>query len=440
MKSIFVIIHLLLVHSMYAQITLNECIENGLKHKPNIKTAQADLAVAALKSLDAQSKFLPQIALAYEYRYNPIIATQVVPTGLFSSTPTSETQAIRFGTKWQQNAGVTVYQPLIDLSLKSKIKESKINESLANWDLKKAEEDFVFEIIKSYSQILLYQLQSQESASDSVRSYISMSMLEAKFKEGKVLKTELNTAKINHNNNLSAFQRAFSNLINEKIYLNYLTNISLEKLLSDSYTPINDVLNNTPNNTTFESSIDFQKFLTKEQLLNQQIQTEQTQYRPTLGVQGFIGANQYTQSINPFLANSWFGNSYVGLAVKLPIFAPDKSINLSKQLQKQLTVVENQKEEFKSQKNKDILQNTNTIERLQKEIAFAEKNIALLKENLDIYQARLQTGQLEASELNTQESALQKALVQQLQLKEQLNKTFMDRLYISGNLLEKFKK
>jgi hypothetical protein len=87
------------------------------------------------------------------------------------------------------------------------------------------------------------------------------------------LKTEWNTAKINHNNNLSAFQKAFSNLINEKIYLNYLTNISLEKLLADSYTPINDVLDNTPNNSTFESSIDFQKFLTKEQLLNQQIQT-----------------------------------------------------------------------------------------------------------------------------------------------------------------------
>jgi hypothetical protein len=69
-----------------------------------------------------------------------------------------------------------------------------------------------------------------------------------------------------------------------------------------------------------------------------------------------------------------------------------------------------------------------------------KKTSLLLKENLDIYQARLQTGQLEASELNTQESALQKALVQQLQLKEQLNKTFMDRLYISGNLLEKFKK
>jgi hypothetical protein len=34
---------------MYAQITVNECIENGLKHRPSIKTAQADLAVAALK-------------------------------------------------------------------------------------------------------------------------------------------------------------------------------------------------------------------------------------------------------------------------------------------------------------------------------------------------------------------------------------------------------
>jgi hypothetical protein len=82
--------------------------------------------------LDAQSKFLPQIALAYEYRYNPIISTQIVPTGLFSGTPTSETQAIRFGTKWQQNAGVTVYQPLIDLSLKVRLRKVK---SMSLWQI-----------------------------------------------------------------------------------------------------------------------------------------------------------------------------------------------------------------------------------------------------------------------------------------------------------------
>jgi hypothetical protein len=90
-------------------------------------------------------------------------------------------------------------------------------------------------------------------------------------------------------------------------------------------------LDNTPNNSTFESSIDFQKFLTKEQLLNQQIQTNKPstdqhwEFKDTL-------APTNTRKVSIPLANSWFGNSYVGLAVKLPIFAPDKSINLSKQL------------------------------------------------------------------------------------------------------------
>jgi hypothetical protein len=113
------------------------------------------------------------------------------------------------------------------------------------------------------------------------------------------LKTEWNTAKINHNNNLSAFQKAFSNLINEKIYLNYLTNISLEKLLADSYT-LSTMFWTTHRITPHLNQVLIFKILNKRTTAQSADSNEQTQYRPTLGVQGYIGANQYTQSINPF--------------------------------------------------------------------------------------------------------------------------------------------
>jgi outer membrane protein len=438
MKKIAIIVAgIFLSQSLWAQITLKECIERGLSNKSNIKIAKSDQLLASLKSMEAKGKYLPQISFTYDYRYNPIIATQVVPVGQFNPVPTSETRGIQFGTNWQQNAGLTVYQPIVDLAVQSRIKESRLKESLASIDLQKAENDLQFEITKAYSNVLGFAFQVDESVTDTARSFKSFAIVSAKFKEGKVLKTELNTAAINHNNNVIAFRKAMAALVNEKIYVHYLSNIDLEKLLEQPFAPLPVSFFDSANTVAqvqIDSVPEYQKLVFRQQLLGQQIKTEGKKYTPSVGLQGFLGANQFSQEFVPFQSSSWFGSSYVGIFIKLPIFSPDKSINGAKQLKMQLTTINYEKEELKSEKNRQLLQANIEIERLGEELKIKKGNLILLEENVSLYQQRMQNGQLATAELNLQESDLQRLRNQINQIQQQLSKALAERLFVLGEL------
>lgn len=291
MKKILFILSIFIAHSLSAQITLKECIESGLLNRANIKSSNLELLLANLKSIESEAKFLPQISLAYDYRYNPIIASQIVPVGQFNPIATNETRAIKFGANWQQSAGITLYQPIFDFAIKSRIKESKLNESFSSIDLKKAEADLTFEIIKTYSKIVSFGFQVDEAVSDTIRSFQSYTIINTRFKEGRTLKTELNNSLVNHNANLINYRKASASLVNEKIYLHYLTNIKIEKILDEKYSVIPNALYSEGSATKmiqFDLIPDFQRLNAKQLLINQQIKTEQAKNSPTIGFQGYL--------------------------------------------------------------------------------------------------------------------------------------------------------
>lgn len=429
-------------HLLPAQITLKECIESGLANKATIRSATAEVVLSELKSADVKAKYLPQLTLAYDYRYNPKVPAQIVPVGQFNPVPTDETRAIRFGTAWQQNAGVTLYQPIIDLALSSRIKESKLNESLSNLDKQKAEDDLVFEIFKTYSNVLTRATQLNEAVADTARSAQSFQIVAARFREGKVLKTEFNNARVNHMNNLRTYRSALASLLNEKIYLRYLTNIPIERLFDEVFSPIPTSVfaSDAESTLQLDSVPEYQRFALEVKVIDQQLRTDRRKYVPTVGVQGFVGASQFSQQFDPFLQNSWFGNSYIGLSARLPLFATDKSINANRQLKTQSLLVSTKRDEWKAQREREILQKDVEVRRLQDEVSIASGNLTLLKENVAIYRDRLSAGQFAAVELNVQESELQKASFQLQQLEQELNRAKVERLYLAGRVGERLKK
>ena len=437
MKKIVITLIVIFTSTAQAQITLKECIMSGLNNKPNLNSLKSQVYLANLKSIENKAKYLPQISLAYDYRYNPIIQTQIVPVGQFNPIPSDETRAIQFGTDWQQNAGITFYQPIIDFVIQSRIKESKISASISKNDLKKEQLDLNYEITKCYSQIINDGYRIEEAIADTIRSYKSYLIIKSRYKEGKVLKTELNNALINHNTNVINYKKAFAALVNEKIFLHYLTNIKIERILEEKFNPINEEFyNNISNldNVILDSLPEYEKLNIREKLVKQQIKTERNKLTPSIGFSGFIGANQYSQTLEPFKDNSWFGNSYIGLSVKLPVFSAEKSINGGKQLNTQLLIIDDEKKELKSSKNKDLMKNKINVDRLKNEISILESSLLLKQENIKLFQDQLNNGQESSYNLNIQELELQKLSSQLMQLKEELNHEIINGLYISGNL------
>jgi hypothetical protein len=77
------------------------------------------------------------------------------------------------------------------------------------------------------------QLRSAEL--DTLRASRTKELFMVKSIEGKALKTEVNKAILNYNNALSNYIAVSSSLTGEKIFMGFLTGISLEDLLDGTF-------------------------------------------------------------------------------------------------------------------------------------------------------------------------------------------------------------
>jgi outer membrane protein len=404
---ILCLISLQVSHSQTKILTLKECIQLALENKNNIKATQIESEIETLKTKDLNSNYWPQISLAYEYRYNPIIRSNILPVGQFNAIPTDETRAVKFGTNFQQTAGLSVLQPLFDATVSSKIKESKILEKIKKTDVKIAKEALVYEVSKSFINVMLQQKQIKISELDTLRTWNTVQFSKNKFDNGIILKTERNKSQINHNNTISIFKNNVNELVNENIYLSFLIGKNYTEFSIQENDPSLD-LNLLDQKSNTNSNVSIEKIQNQNTLLDQKIATQNKKFLPTVSLNGYLAGDQFADTFNPVLANSWYANSFVGLNAKWDILKGENSGNKKSQFQ-----LEKQSNDFKIKdiaeeldKNKRIAQNQ--IQQLKTESDYLNDNVTLYKDNLRIIQLRLNDGQASINDVNNEEIEYQK--------------------------------
>lgn len=392
-------------------IKLINCIDSALANRGNIRAVRTDIKIARLQTSSAYQKYLPDLSISYNYRYNPIIPAQIIPVGQFNQIPTDEKRPIKFGTDWQQNSGLNLYQPLIDFSIKSRVAESKINEKLKNTDAEAAERDLKMEVLKTFANIWLREEQTRSATLDTLRTYSTKELFMARSKEGQILRTEVNRAVLNHNNAIANYVAVSSSLTREKIYMSFLTGISLETLLDGTFdfSPFSKDFPEIDNSVPLLDSIPSVKSLKlRAQLLEQQQKSEIMKKTPAIGFEGFLGANQYTDTFNPFLSDSWYGSSYLGLSLRFQLLSGSSTRNKVNQLKLEEKAVESRlRDEINSISNSS-LQLAEEIRQIEYQAELSRQNIALYEENLSLNQDRLDKGQINAYDLLTDEIDFQK--------------------------------
>jgi len=393
------------------EIKLIALIDSALANRGNIQALRTDIEISKLQTSSVYQKYLPDLSLNYNYRYNPIVPTQIIPVGQFNQIPTDEKRPIKFGTDWQQNSGLNLYQPIIDFSIKSRVAESRINEKLKNTDVAAAERDLKLEVIKSFTNIWLLEEQLRSAALDTLRTSRTKELFILKSKEGKVLKTEVNKTILNHNNALSNYVAVSSSLTREKIYMSFLTGISLETLLDGTFdfSPFSDdVLKISKTDLLLDSIPSLRSLTLRTKLLEQQQKSERMKQIPTIGFEGFLGTNQYTDTFNPFLSDSWYGSSYLGLSLRFQILSGSSTRNRVSQLKMEENGLKSRLEdETNSVSNKSLLL-TEEIRQIEYQAGLSKQNIALYEENFSLNQDRFDKGQINAYDLLTDEIDFQK--------------------------------
>jgi len=401
------------VHTSFAQTTttLSQAIQSALSNRKNIQAGKMDITIQQLKTKALYKKYGPQVSAEYSYNYNPILQSSIIPVGVFNpALPADATDRIQFGTTWAQTAGITASQPLFDASIKKQINENRLQEKISGAAQAQTEYELAYEVAKTYLTIWLQEEQIKAAILDTVRTGISYQLQQDIYTAGRLLKFELNTASINHNNTKQKFMDATLLVVETKIYLLYLTGMLEGEFIDFKIDTSLFYTNLFPDDAKITlDSIPIMKQLNlqKELALIQQ-QTARAKYIPVVSLKGFLGANQFSNDFNPIQSNSWFGYSYIGLNVKLPILLAEDRKSETQELLLKSQQYSNQLDDKSAQFKQESATAKLELSRTKLQLETQENNIGLYKETVQILQDRFQEQQITASELNRQENELQK--------------------------------
>ena len=392
-------------------LSLSQAINSGLANKKNILVSKIDVTISNLQTKAFYQKYLPQLSAEYQSLYNPILQTSILPIGIFNPAyPIDETKSVQFGTKWSQTAGLTATIPLFDLSIQRHIHEAKLLERISALSQEQSEYELAYSIAQAYIDIYLDEAKIRSFVADTTRTSISYNLLKNKYDEKRLLKSDLNKSKINHNNTVQLLSDGIAQYIQDKFYLLYLMgtkeiekwDFAIDTAFSTKYATSN--IKNTNNEWQLP---DLKRLTLQSELTNLQAKSERSKRLPTIGFKGYLGANQFSNTFNPIAANSWFGLSYIGLDVKVPILFGENPHNKIQQLKLQSDQYNLQKEDKTLQYTKDVLTTKLKIENLQSQLKTQAENIKLSAESIDIFQYRVKEGQESASNLNLEEASIQ---------------------------------
>ena len=419
-------------------LTLNQAINNGFLNRKNIQAGKSDLVIQRLQTEALYRKYWPQVSLEYTYLYNPILQTSIMPIGIFNSAyPADATMSVRFGTTWSQTAGVTVLQPLIDLSIPRRINEAKLQERITSASQAQSEYELAFTIAQTYIEISLQESKIKSAIADTNRTYISYKLLNNKFVEKRLLKSDLNKSLINHNTALQLLLDALSELIEDKVYLLFLigetaiekSDFGIDTSFVKQYKMTTSGILPNP-----ETIPELQQLELQSQLTGIQVISENAKRMPTLSLKGFLGANQYTNKFDPTEYNSWFGLSYVGIDLKFPLLFGENVKKNKQVLRLQSTQYSQQKEDKSALYAKDAYISKLKMECLFLQLKTQEVNMDLSLESIDITQARVTEGQESASTLNLDEASFQSLKAEYEMNKKQLWNNWLNYMKASGQL------
>jgi len=397
-------------------ITLPQAINAAFSNRKNIQAGKMDIAIQQLKTKALYRKYGPQASAEYNYNYNPILQSSVVPVGKFNpALPSDATATIQFGTIWSQSAGISATQTLFDANIRKQINENRLQEKISRASQAQTEYELAYEVSKSYVNIWLQEQQINSAIIDTARTGISYHLQLENYRAGRLLKSQLNTAIINHNNTKQQLMDAKLQLVENKIYLMYITgslateandfNIDTTFFNSNSLLLIDAKI-------VLDSIPIFQQLNLQKQLSLSQQQTENSKYIPVASLKGFLGANQFSNEFDPIKSNSWFGYSYIGLNVKFPLLLAEDRKNKVQQLQLQAQQFSILQDDKSAQLNQESVTAKLELTRIKLQLNTQEENIILYKETLKILQDRFKEQQITSSELNRQEFELQKLLTE----------------------------
>lgn len=391
-------------------MSLQEALQIARKQQPDLLNANRDIAYAEAATIEAKSSYKPKLTIEGDYRYNPIIQTSVLPANAFNpANDPKELVPIRFGTPWNGVAGLRLKQALYEPEKLVAVNSSKLAIDLAKAKEKRLMAEREEEITKAWYSLMLNLAKKEYAAKDRIRNKNNEDLISEQLKNGRALATDLREAQLQSQESEINEETIGLDIFSAQVYLSYMMGYdTLTLIVPKEKLTVPGEIRKEEDLSSLESVIE-QRPDVQEQKLNAAVaalELEQSRAGrlPTINLEGFLGANNYTFNFNPLIG--WYGNAFLGLSIRYDLF---NSGEKRSQIEQSRIGWEQQKEnvrKLQQQAYYQILNARKTIDSQLKQVDLQQQRLKVQEEKIEIVRSRVSEGRALPQELLEEETKL----------------------------------
>lgn len=397
-------------------LSLEEAIKTGLQNNLSSQINGLQTSLSTKQIEVAKSQKIPELFGNFDLRRNLIVPTTPVPAIAFDpNAAPGKMMPMRFATDWSSSAGLNLNYDIFSPQSNGQVKEAQQKEKIQQLDAAANELNLRYQIESDYVACLIAQKQLELAITDTIQQKQIAAIAKMQYQEGKI--------------DLTGYNRIVSNL--QKSQSNYLSaqkvfNVAQLQLLSDLGYPLEkdiqltdnleQILNNKRQNTSGETgNISTLQLNAQRSLTDLQLKNAKDGFAPTLSLKGFLGGNYYENNFRLFNSQNWFGNSFIGLSLTVPI---TKDLSRAKDIQSLQIQQEIDQLQIRQKARETELQTKKAMEDVafrEKDLSIKEKDYQIQKSNFETAQAKFENGKITTIELLQNDFQYQQAKTTYLQ-------------------------
>lgn len=448
-KIILAIVAVLITNTyLYAQekvvieLSLESCIKIAIDNNINIQSADIDAQKAKYKVNETRSSLLPQVNINGSFQDHLKLQTTILPGEIIGQPGTNI--PVQMGSNFVTSASATLNQVIYNQTALSALKLSKMSYDLNNLSVEKASEEIAIEITKLYF-LTTTTIEQKKLIEDNIARTAQMENIVRLLVENNVSKqVDYDRIHVNLENLYTQLSNTESNIEQQLNMIKYMLGIPLYQpivLTGDSEMPL---LKEEPQeNLDFSSHIDIQ-------LLNSQMGISQMNHKminhgyiPSISfsaqyaVQG--PRKEFKNYFHDVAENKWYGSSYIGLSLSIPVFDGLDKRSKSQQAKLDYQKINMNLNDKKEQLTADHMNAMNNYHNNRNNVTRQKTNIALAEKVYGETSLKYREGLSSMSDLLQDEMSLSSAQSSYLNALYNLKESELKIMSLNGEIKELIK-
>lgn len=400
--------------------TLQQCLEYAVEHNSNVKKSAYDREKSEQARREVLGALMPQVNGSAGLNDNLKKAKFIMPNFMNNFLPekmrdpnASEYMTIEMGTKYSANAGLSLNQQLLNMSLFNTLDIAKVSKQMAELGVLSTEEDVIAQTATLYygAQVTQYAAEQMLRSVELVEKMLGM--MEVNYASGLVKKVDVDRLRVNLTN-LKTQQAAIEsglevqkNLLKLQMGLEVAEPIAIPSLDLTLMAQQEIAVVAAP---TFEPvrHVAYKQLQQRERMAQLQERAKKYEYLPTLSLALNLQYNQMSDQLFGGTTNYGYPTAMIGLSLRMPIFSG--LTRLAKVRESHLDLLKAQEDLHALDQSLRMahLNASLKLKDTQRTISLQEDNKALAEQVFDLAQKNYNLGVASLSDvLNASQSLVQ---------------------------------